>query len=323
MKIVKSLFYLLKYFEYFMIFFMVSNNIRSQKQIKVFTFFIILTAVLAGLYGLHTARELGRASAPFDRIEGASGEPNTLGGYLLFICALLLGLLLHNNNPAYIVSLGAVVSLVFYAMLQTLSRGSYLGFLGMLLPLMILTTRKKLLLVLTVAFLLVSAPTLLPKRVISRINETFIPLRSQEPFGKTRIVLDESATNRVESWKLVLQQWKNSPILGYGVTGMGLVDTQYPLVLGEAGMIGLVIFIWLLATIYRNSVWIYQTRQDNFTRGLCLGYICGFVGLLLHSFSAATFIIVRIMEPFWFVTAMVMMLPEVEEGKPALTPINS
>jgi hypothetical protein len=44
-----------------------------------------------------------------------------------------------------------------------------------------------------------------------------------------------------------------------------------------------------------------------------MGYLAGFIGLLYHGIGANTFIIVRIMEPFWFVTAMVVMIPEMEK----------
>lgn len=42
------------------------------------------------------------------------------------------------------------------------------------------------------------------------------------------------------------------------------------------------------------------------------GFLAGFIGLLVHSIGANTFIIVRIMEPFWFVLGMVVMIPELE-----------
>jgi len=48
-------------------------------------------------------------------------------------------------------------------------------------------------------------------------------------------------------------------------------------------------------------------------RGLALGFLAGFIGLLVHSFGAATFIIVRIMEPFWFLAAIVIVLAEPKE----------
>jgi hypothetical protein len=43
-----------------------------------------------------------------------------------------------------------------------------------------------------------------------------------------------------------------------------------------------------------------------------VGYLAGLVGLLVHSVGANTFIIVRIMEPFWFLTALIVMIPRFE-----------
>jgi hypothetical protein len=54
--------------------------------------------------------------------------------------------------------------------------------------------------------------------------------------------------------------------------------------------------------------------QDPFDKGLSIGFIAGFTGLLFHAIGANTFIIVRIMEPFWFIAAMVMMIPSLQNG---------
>jgi hypothetical protein len=35
--------------------------------------------------------------------------------------------------------------------------------------------------------------------------------------------------------------------------------------------------------------------------------------MLFHAIGANTFIIVRIMEPFWFLAGMVVMMPEIEK----------
>jgi len=43
-----------------------------------------------------------------------------------------------------------------------------------------------------------------------------------------------------------------------------------------------------------------------------MGFLAGFIGLLFHAIGANTFIIVRIMEPFWFTLALVIMLPQLK-----------
>lgn len=55
----------------------------------------------------------------------------------------------------------------------------------------------------------------------------------------------------------------------------------------------------------------YKEEEDPFYKGLFLGYVAGFVGLLFHCVTANTFILIRIMEPFWFMTAVLVALPQV------------
>ena len=63
--------------------------------------------------------------------------------------------------------------------------------------------------------------------------------------------------------------------------------------------------------LWRPNHTLVNAVKDDWEKGLALGFLAGFVGLLLHAFSANTFIIVRIMEPFWFLAAIVVMLPEI------------
>jgi len=50
---------------------------------------------------------------------------------------------------------------------------------------------------------------------------------------------------------------------------------------------------------------------EPFYKGLILGFISGFAGILTQAIGTNTFIIVRIMEPFWFLCAIVMTLPKI------------
>ncbi|MGD9054449.1 MAG: hypothetical protein PVG17_21500, partial [Desulfobacterales bacterium] len=47
-------------------------------------------------------------------------------------------------------------------------------------------------------------------------------------------------------------------------------------------------------------------------KGLTIGFLAGYIGLLFHAIGANTFIIVRIMEPFWFFTGIIAVLPALE-----------
>jgi len=53
--------------------------------------------------------------------------------------------------------------------------------------------------------------------------------------------------------------------------------------------------------------------DEELYKGLVLGFIAGFIGLVFHAVTANTFTMIRIMEPFWFVTGIIMMLPRMKE----------
>ena len=125
--------------------------------------------------------------------------------------------------------------------------------------------------------------------------------------------IDTSTSARLISWKNVLtRDFIEQPIIGYGVTGYSFIDAQYPRVLAETGLLGLVLFIALLVAIYRNALNAWRRYADDpFYLGVSTGFLAGFFAMLTHAIGANTFIIVRIMEPFWFLTAIVIMIPQI------------
>jgi len=303
----KSLFYLLKYSEYFLLYFLVANNIRTKKEVKNFLFVFLIVCFIICLYGyFQMAQGVTRITAPF---EGPKGEPNTLGGYLLFLFAIASGLALYNPSRMGRLWSGALACFMIPPFLCTLSRGSFLGFPFMFLTLILLTREKRLILTIILVSFLILSPIVLPQSVKGRITGTF---KGREyEIGPIHTPLATSAGARVESWKYVLRVWQKRPLSGYGITGIGFIDSQFVRTIGELGLIGFLIFIWLLVAIFRSGLRVYRKIEDCFSQGLTLGFIAGFIGLVILSITANAFIIVRIMEPFWFIAAIIMMLPKI------------
>ena len=101
--------------------------------------------------------------------------------------------------------------------------------------------------------------------------------------------------------------------MGYGVTGHHFMDAQYPRILVETGIVGMLAFAWLVYTLFHVGLSTWRYAQDDLLRGLSVGLIAGLVGLLVHAIGANTFIIVRIMEPFWFLAGIVIALASISE----------
>ena len=93
-RLLTGFFFVLKYFEYFIVYFMVANNLTSVSQAKRFLIAMLATGAIVLLTAVAQIPGGGRVVAPF---EGDSDEPNTLGGYLILIEAVIGGLLLTRD----------------------------------------------------------------------------------------------------------------------------------------------------------------------------------------------------------------------------------
>jgi hypothetical protein len=59
-----------------------------------------------------------------------------------------------------------------------------------------------------------------------------------------------------------------------------------------------------MLSIFREGIKTLNIVTDDWARGVTLGFLAGFIGLLFQALTANTFIIVRIMGPFWFLAAI-------------------
>ena len=309
---IKGMFYVLKFFEYFLIYFFVCNVFSNKSQAKLYLKTFLFTFVIVNIYAVSQIGAIGRVSAPFE----GSGEPNTLGGYLVLIQGVMLGIILHLHSLRKRLILSCIVLFSVVTLTFTLSRSSYLAFIPMYLTIIFLNrTKKKNVFIGAIIIAIVSGMFFFPQNVKERLRYTFIPQVQEtiEPVKVASFTLGPSASARIRSWIHFIDMWKRRPLLGFGLTGLGFIDSQYVRVLAETGILGFVAFIALLGGIYRNTLRIYKNAQDELLKGLALGFLAGHVGMVVHAITANTYIIIRIMEPYWFLTAMVMMIPKIDD----------
>jgi len=303
-----AFFYVLKYVEYFVVYYMVANNLGDRSQAWRLVVAAFLTGAIVSVIGAAQIPSGQRVSAPF---EGTEGEPNTLGGYLLFLMALAGGIALETQRVRVRVTCLALLALMALPFAYTLSRASFLAVPFVLIALGFFSTHRRTL-VAALSLLLVASPligVMLPKPVVNRILYTFEPEAGSATVKLGKIAFDPSTSARLISMQQAFQAWMRRPFLGYGVTGAGFMDAQYARTLVEVGVIGLAVFLWLVWSVLKGGLGTLRTLRDPDERGLALGFLAGTVALLVHAIGANTFIIVRIMEPFWFFAAVIITLP--------------
>lgn len=321
-KPVTGFFFVLKYFEYFVVYFVVVNNVQTRKQVKYLIIALLLTCFIVDVVALAQLPYRQRLTAPF---EGTAGEPNTLGGYLILMISLSLALLLTLHSKKVKAGLLVLLGLSIVTFLFTLSRGSYLAFLPAYLALVFFAKRNGVWLILFLCLGGVLSPVIVPKAVVERVTYTFGQSyhKQQQQIGDVR--LDTSTSARILSWtEGIRDATTKRPLLGYGVTGYKFLDTQYIKVLVDTGYIGIMAFFFLLFSIFREARNTYMTTSDPLYKGVCLGFLGAFVGMLVHSLGANTFIIIRIMEPFWLWVGLIMVISrQGASGKETANPLTS
>jgi len=216
-----------------------------------------------------------------------------------------------GKKPLLLVLLG----LMLVSLAATLSRGSWLALPPVLLVLIALS-RNRLLIVIPLVIALAFSPYLLPKSVTDRVGYTFNQPENEEQLKIGAVKVDSSTSARLISWKVILtQDYVHHPIIGWGVTGHSFVDAQIPRILIETGLLGLTAFFVLIGLLFRHGLLALRVSREPLFEAIAIGYIAGLVGLLVHSIGANTFILVRIMEPFWFLTALIIMIPRFESAE--------
>jgi O-antigen ligase len=316
---ITGLLFVLKYVEYFVVYFMIANHIRNTGQIKRFLICLFLTAFTVAVIGTLQTPLGERVSAPF---EGEVGEPNTFGGYLLLIGCVAAGLLAKVKDGRARIALIILIASLLPPFFLTQSRASYLGLIPAAMSLAILLERKVIIAGVVLLALILSPyflPTIVKERILYTITQPEHP--GQILIGDVR--LDTSTSARLISWREAIADWTRKPLLGFGVTGYAFMDAQFPRVLIETGILGLAAFLYLVFTLFKMAFAHLKRVNAPVSRGLIIGFISGYIGLIVHSLGANTFIIVRIMEPFWFFAGMVAVLPCLEARTTGRSPLTA
>ena len=97
------------------------------------------------------------------------------------------------------------------------------------------------------------------------------------------------------------------------MTGWHFLDSQYFRSLSETGLFGFSTLLFLLFRVMQTSFASLKAMNDRdpVYRALAVGFITGMFGLMVHAIGSNTFIIVRIIQPFWLLCALVYVLPEI------------
>src|SRR5256885_8326394 len=219
-------FHVLKYVEYFVIYYMAVNNLRDREHGWRLVGAAFITAAIVSVIGLAQVPSGERVSAPF---EGEIGEPNTFGGYLLFMMAIAAGIAFETENTRRrtqcLILLGVMAVPFFF----TLSRASYLGLIPAFLVIARLSTRRRLVVGL-VLLGLVTSPVLIfvaPKSVKDRVTYTFKEEKGSDTVRLRQGALDPPPPPPPPSLQSPPPGVLEPPNFRWGGEGVWVLDAQF------------------------------------------------------------------------------------------------
>jgi len=342
----RGLVYGLKQFEYFSIFLLVANWVRTAEELKV----VVAGIIGAGLANLGWFAEqviTGTRSPllfirgdylpagfwqPPNRLEpgyGPSliGEPNVQsgGGFFLLVSLLALAFLLfsHKRRQRRVFTLLSVgFSLCTFL---TVSRDSALGLMVGLAVLLITWGRSvRTLQVMVLGLLLIGGIWVL---------EVIHPF-AHDPFERWEIGYTEgSLGNRIRRiWDPMLRAEADPLrfVAGFGTGSLGFArelsweqdngysgeeaHNHYLRVLFETGIFGLAAFIWLLTAIIRWGARILKDSRLLISRIVGGAAMAGCAGLCVGALFSDIFINVVINELWWILIGLAMAAYRIERG---------
>ncbi|MBI1318879.1 MAG: hypothetical protein GC168_08005 [Candidatus Hydrogenedens sp.] len=303
-----ALFTMLKMLQYYLLFWLVGQTVHTYKDLRTLLTLFFATAMIVSCYAIYTIGTLPRVSAPFEQ---GGTEPNTLGGYLVICMSVALGLLSQAPKWRHRLVFLTIIFLCALPMLYTLSRASYIATVVSATIVAIVSRRFGLLALL--ALVLLASPLFMPDVVKERVLYTFdvggekVVINGQE----TSLVVDKSTNERILVWRKVRYLLGVAPIFalfGGGVSWESVLDSQYARVILETGLVGLAAFLFLQAMLLRSTREAYRWTENWVGRGLAMGMFAATLGLVAHSTGTISFLIVRIMQPYWLLIALTVFV---------------
>lgn len=287
--------------EYYIIFFLTVNLLKTKKQLVNYLTVWLIAAILISVYGIFDA--VCRISGPTGLYDGGwfLHQSNHMGGYLMISLVLALGLMDSTKVRAVKMLSLVAIPLIACAILFNFSRTTYLSTLAALFVFFAIKNRKLMILpAICAVVLFLVIPRIIPDTVLGRrlgnITNDIFSLRTQ-PVDQ----FDSMALHRAKLLE-AFQDFSRDIVFGKGMGfyPLHVYDSQVSLVPVSGGIIGSVVFIWLLVQIFKTALRAYNLAGDVELKSLTRVFIAVYFGVLVHSITSTAFMIALIAYAFWF-----------------------
>jgi len=335
-----------------LLYFVIVNNIRDEKQINRIINAVLLVGVVLGIYGIFQYNGIDFYfiinSIAGQRVYGLFGNAGYFAGYIILPLSLAVSLFFTNKNRNRKILLLLGILAMGTTLIVTFTRSSYLAF-GISLLFMFLLfflsrgrsfikENKKtfiyLLIIILIAVSLFIIPTPLskPGTVISQIKGRISAPQLTNTFTSGR---------RIAIWKFTGMMIKDHPILGSGIGTYkyntfryqakffkqgnnrsiypyGFADkahNEYLQLWAELGTIGLAIFLWLIIAYFIYGIRYLKREKNEQKQGIMIGLMGAVVAFLADCFFWFPMHLSSNLSLFWLFIGLTMVMRTEKYGK--------
>ncbi len=302
------------------LFFLALNTIKERESIRNVVITMGIVTAIVGLMAIYDYIELGNASSlEKSRIGGIVDQPNMLAAFFNYYMFLPFGFFLVNlKKPKYWLLLIPFL-ICFRGIMVTFSRGGYLAFALGLFAIVYFRSKVMFLMLLLAIWIAILNPILLPAGIRYRMSQT-VEHKTYVDTSLTEESLESSSKTRVEIWRAGTKMIMDYPFfgVGYGLFGYmlqrywdgGVRDAHntYLIIAAEMGIPALIVFLWIVFLVFINTLRLYKTTQDPFSKAVALGFLGGLFGLLMSNMFGSRLDSQAVASYFWILAAAVYRL---------------
>jgi len=297
---------------YFILYFLIINNLKNQYQFKSFIQIFFLTSFIIALYTVLHYYNFISYLQEYDKIASLIGQKNWISNYLALIFPLMFCFYLleqiKRKKFIYFISL----SFLYAALIICQSRGIWISisltlFFGIFLIFKfnffnLFKENKKWLILLLIVFIVIT----LIYSTDSPLNKSAltVPQRAISTFEEK----DPSVNTRILMWKVTGLMIKDKPFLGGGIgsfkinyldyqarflkehpeytkywTNAKEAHNEYLQIGAEIGLLGLGIILIIILKLYILFINFFKKEIDNKRKLICWGLLIGVTSFLIHS----------------------------------------
>lgn len=274
-----------------MVFLVAATSLKKDRVLKRSLYVLIVSVSLICVNGI-IQHFIGydlirhRTLTPFDylrRISSSFVHPNDFGGYLVVMGIFFLAVLMSKGRRLWeraAVSAAFLISMV--SLFLTRSRGSWLAFVIALLVLGWIKSKKLFAVIV----------------VLLMIGFMMLPLTVKQGIYELGDLSEGTSWERLMLWKGAVNMIKVHPVLGFGVNtysrnfpaykppeypDVRYAHNSYLQMASEIGVVGLVLFLIFLASVFWISIRRMKEMEDPERKNFVLGLSAGLIGFAANS----------------------------------------